>query len=295
MKLVLLLLAPTAALRPVMPRSALHVTATPSLGELGTMTVEDTLASPRFRKGVKQVCTLGPKTFGIDKIEALFLAGADVFRLNLSHGREEKAAVAALIREVEAKYNHPIGILADLQGPKQRMGMFEGEVDGEPSPKFMLETGSNFRMDSDPTPGDTTRVQLPHPEILAALEVGKTLLLDDGKLRLEVTGKGDGYVDTIVRLGGLISSRKGVNTPDVIIPVSPITPKDKLDLEFILKSNVDWVALSFVQVAADRCRKQGHDAIAKLLAFYADCLDGRATCAREAVDPCGSGATALDR
>jgi pyruvate kinase len=134
----------------------------------------------------------------------------------------------------------PLGILADLQGPKLRVGKF---ADGP----VTLKAGQAFRFDNDPTPGDETRVHLPHPEILVAMRPGATLLLDDGKLRMTVTDAGPGYANTKVVNGGKLSERKGVAVPDVVIPMSPLTPKDREDLAFALRLGVDWIALSFVQ------------------------------------------------
>lgn len=196
-------------------------------------------------KGVKQVASLGPKTFSKEKIMELFKAGVDVFRINLSHGREEKGDVVKTIRAVEAEVGYPIGVLADLQGPKQRCGMFKDDA------KFNLKEGDKFRFDLDAKEGDVHRVQLPHPEILQALQPGKILLIDDGKIRMKVEAAGDDWVECVVTVPGTISSRKGVNTPDVILPISPITEKDDLDLNFILDYDPDYVALSFVQVADD--------------------------------------------
>lgn len=198
-----------------------------------------------FYKGTKQVVSLGPKTFAKDKIMELFLAGADVFRINLSHGREEKADVIKTIREVEAEVGYPIGVLADLQGPKQRCGMFKDDA------KFELTKGMKFRFDADTTEGDATRVHLPHPEILQALNKGNTLLIDDGKIVMKVLDSGDDWVECEVEVPGTISSRKGVNTPDTVLPMSPITEKDEIDLNFILNYEPDFVALSFVQLADD--------------------------------------------
>ena len=198
-----------------------------------------------FKKGVKQVTSLGPKTFSKDMIKTLFEAGADIFRLNLSHGREEKGEVTETIREVEKEYGYPIGVLADLQGPKQRCGMFKDDA------KFELSVGDKFRFDLDDAEGDATRVKLPHPEILEALEPGKTLLIDDGKIVMKVDAAGDDWIECTVTVPGTISSRKGVNTPDVVLPISAITEKDELDLNFILDFEPDYVALSFVQLAED--------------------------------------------
>mmetsp|Transcript_20153 Transcript_20153/g.28693 ORF Transcript_20153/g.28693 Transcript_20153/m.28693 type:complete len:589 (-) Transcript_20153:1016-2782(-) len=200
----------------------------------------------RWRKKTKQLATLGPASSTKEMIETLFLAGADVFRLNFSHGRQEqKLELLKLIREVEEKYAHPIAVLGDLQGPKLRVGEFSNP-EGE-----LLEQGQTFRFDLDEAKGDKNRVMLPHPEIIQASEVGHVLLIDDGKVKLQVTGKGDGYIECEVVVPGKIKDRKGVNTPDSILEISPLTPKDRSDLEYMLKIGVDWVALSFVQRPQD--------------------------------------------
>lgn len=207
----------------------------------------------RFRKSTKQLATLGPASSSYEMIEKLFLSGADVFRLNFSHGEhEEKAKLVEVIRAVEKKYDHPIAILCDLQGPKLRVGKFVNDE------KVLLEDGQDFSFDMDEVEGDTSRVQLPHPEILKTLSLGDTLLLDDGKLRMEVIGTDfsgvypyTGSVKCKVVIGGLLSNRKGVNTPSIVLPISPLTPKDRKDLEYILTLEVDWVALSFVQTPDD--------------------------------------------
>ena len=207
----------------------------------------------RFRKATKQIATLGPASSSFDMIEKLFLSGADIFRLNFSHGEHsEKAMLVDTIRAVEKKYNHPIAILGDLQGPKLRVGIFK---DGN---KVILEDGQEFSFDMDEMDGDSTRVQLPHPEILKTLQSGDSLLLDDGKLRMIVTSTDfsgiypyTGCVTCKVLLGGVLSNRKGVNTPSIVLPISPLTPKDRKDLEFMLTLEIDWVALSFVQTPDD--------------------------------------------
>lgn len=200
----------------------------------------------RWRKSTKQLATLGPASSTKEMIEKLFLAGADIFRLNFSHGsQEQKLELLTIIREVEEKYSHPIAILGDLQGPKLRVGQFSNEK-GE-----ILEEGSTFRLDLDEARGDNSRVMLPHPEIIEASEIGHDLLVDDGKVKLTVIGKGEGYLDCEVVVGGKISDRKGVNTPDSVLEISPLTPKDRSDLEYMLGIGVDWVALSFVQRPED--------------------------------------------
>jgi len=200
----------------------------------------------RWRKSTKQLATLGPASSSKEMIEKLFLAGADVFRLNFSHGsQEQKKELLLIIREIEEKYAHPIAVLGDLQGPKLRVGEFS-KPEGE-----YLEQGQIFRLDLDEAKGDKKRVQLPHPEILEASEIGHVLLVDDGKVKLTVVGKGEGYLDCRVDVEGKISNRKGVNTPDSVLDISPLTPKDRSDLEYMLKIGVDWVALSFVQRPED--------------------------------------------
>ncbi|KAL3805684.1 hypothetical protein HJC23_005928 [Cyclotella cryptica] len=210
--------------------------------------------SQRWRKSTKQLATLGPASSTKEMIETLFLAGADIFRLNFSHGsQEQKKELLMLIREVEEKYSHPIAVLGDLQGPKLRVGEFfnpQGEI---------LEKGQTFRLDLDEALGDNSRVMLPHPEIIEASEVGDivhdeighVLLVDDGKVKLVVTGKGPNYLDCRVEVPGKISNRKGVNTPDSVLKISALTPKDRSDLEYMVGIGVDWVALSFVQQPSD--------------------------------------------
>ncbi|MBB4041067.1 pyruvate kinase [Microvirga flocculans] len=178
-------------------------------------------------------------------IAKLFEAGADVFRLNMSHlPREKLKERVAMIRAVEAKFKRPIAILADLQGPKLRVGAFAGD-------SAMLEKGQNFTLDADTAPGNAERVHLPHPEILSSLEPGHTVLIDDGKLRLRVKSVKPGSATTSVEVAGKISNRKGVSLPDTVIPVAAMTDKDRSDLEAALDAGVDWIALSFVQRPED--------------------------------------------
>ncbi|WP_434648607.1 pyruvate kinase [Pseudomonas sp. D1-2] len=196
-------------------------------------------------KKVKILATLGPATRGIDDIRELVQAGVNIFRLNFSHGdHADHAQRYEWIREVEQQLNYPLGILMDLQGPKLRVGKFaEGKV--------LLQRGQALRLDLDPTPGDQRRVNLPHPEIIAALKPGMDLLLDDGKLRLRVTTQHADAIDTEVLNGGELSDRKGVNVPQAVLDLSPLTAKDRRDLSFGLELGVDWVALSFVQRPED--------------------------------------------
>ncbi len=178
-------------------------------------------------------------------VESLFLAGVDVFRINMSHSSHDMMrARIQQIRGIEAKCGRPIGILVDLQGPKLRVGMFEtGSV--------MLEEGKVFTLDSSDAPGDIHRVNLPHPEILKSLQSGHVIILDDGKLRLRVTEATETRAQTLVEVGGKLSNRKGVSLPDTIIPVSAMTSKDRSDLDAALDAGIDWIALSFVQRPED--------------------------------------------
>ena len=199
----------------------------------------------RRHRNVKIVATLGPASDDYETIRALSEAGADVFRLNMSHGTHEDIARRhALVRKVEADLGRPIAILADLQGPKLRVGVFQN---GEEE----LVAGGRFRFDLDPAEGTADRVQLPHREIFEALEAGATLLVNDGKLRLRVDTCGKDHAQCTVLTGGTISNRKGVNVPDVVLPLAALSEKDRRDLEFACGLGVDWLALSFVQRAAD--------------------------------------------
>jgi pyruvate kinase len=206
------------------------------------------------------VGTLGPTSNTAELVLALAQAGVDVFRLNFSHGtHEDHANSYANIRAAEAQTGRPIGVLADLQGPKLRLGTFV-------ETSVYLEAGAIFRLDCDPTPGDVTRCCLPHPEIFAALDVGEDLLIDDGKVRLRVEAHGEDWAQTRVIQPGTVSNRKGVNVPTAVLPISAMTEKDRKDLRFALSLGVDWVALSFVQRAADMAE------LRKLVAGKAACL-----------------------
>jgi pyruvate kinase len=199
----------------------------------------------RRQRSAKIVATLGPATSTPEQIAALFRAGVDVFRLNFSHGqREDHRARLDAIRALEKETGRPIGILADMQGPKLRLGTFAAG-------KIRLATGKHFRLDLDKQPGDGERAPLPHPEIFAALEPGTELLLNDGNVRLKVESCGAQFAETAVLAGGELSDRKGVNVPNAVLPVTALTPKDRGDLAFALDMGVDWVALSFVQRPED--------------------------------------------
>jgi len=199
----------------------------------------------RRNRNAKIIATLGPASSDPEMIEKLFEAGADVFRLNFSHGtHEDHRQRFDAIRELEKRHNHPIGVIADMQGPKFRVGNFS---DG----KVVLEEGQSFRLDLNKKDGDSSRVTLPHPEVFRSLQEGTDMLLDDGKIRLRVTEFDNEHAMTEVIIGGVLSNHKGVNLPSVVIDVSPLTDKDRVDLKFALELGVDWIALSFVQRPED--------------------------------------------
>ena len=199
----------------------------------------------RRSRNVKIVATLGPSSETYERIRALHEAGADVFRLNMSHGtHEEIAAKHAIIRQIETDLDSPIAILADLQGPKLRVGTFANSSEE-------LEEGAPFRLDLNGSDGDAKRTCLPHPEIFEALQSGAHLLVNDGKIRLKVDKCGSDFADCTIVTGGTISNRKGVNVPDVVLPVAALSDKDRADLEFACNLGVDWLALSFVQRPED--------------------------------------------
>jgi pyruvate kinase len=205
--------------------------------------VTETLA-PRSRK-VKILATLGPASSDAKTIRKLMLAGADAFRINMSHGdQKQKAKLVDAIRALEKEFRRPTTILFDLQGPKLRVGQFEGG-------RTMLEKGSRFIFDQDETPGDNKRVELPHPELFAAIRPGTSILIDDGKVRLSVLEADQGRIVCEVKVGGAVSDNKGVNVPDVVVPIPALTEKDRDDLQFALEQRADWIALSFVQRPED--------------------------------------------
>ena len=213
----------------------------------------------RRLRNAKIIATLGPASSSEEAIRDLFVAGADVFRLNFSHGSvEEHHERLKIIRRLEAQVRRPIAALLDLQGPKLRIGRFaEGRAE--------LREGESFRLDLDEVPGDEERVYLPHPEVFAALRPRMELLLDDGRIRLEVQTSGANFAETWVKTGGVLSNNKGVNVPEAVLPLSPFTPKDKQDLRVGLDLGVDWVAPSFIQRPQDvielRRRLDGRAAI----------------------------------
>ena len=194
----------------------------------------------RLRR-TKILATLGPATSDPEAIERAFEAGADVFRFNFSHGtHEEHKQRLKIVRDLELKHKRPIGVVQDLQGPKLRIGEFENE-------SVMLKEGQSFQLDMSSEPGNENRVCLPHPEIFAALSSEMDLLVDDGKIRLRVKNVEKDCMETTVVTAGKISNHKGVNVPNTVLDLSPLTDKDRDDLRFGLDQGVDWVALSFVQ------------------------------------------------
>jgi pyruvate kinase len=198
----------------------------------------------RLRR-VKIVATLGPASANPETVARLFEAGADLFRINMSHtSREALRELVAGIRAIEKRFGRPIGVLADLQGPKLRIGTFGGD-------KAELLPDATFVLDGDSAPGSAARICLPHPEILGALEEGDAVLIDDGKIRLRVESVTNSKAVTRVVVGGTISNRKGVSFPDTTIPVSALTEKDRSDLEAAIDVGADWIALSFVQRPED--------------------------------------------
>ena len=200
--------------------------------------------APRGRK-VRILATLGPASSSPEMIARLYRAGADAFRVNMSHGSHaaHKPVIEA-IRGLEKEFGRPTTILADLQGPKLRVGRFaEGAA--------MLHAGEDFILDRDPAPGDAGRVELPHRELFAAMREGARLLLDDGKIVLRVAEAGADRLVTRVEVGGRLSDNKGLNVPDVVVPLAALTDKDRLDLAFALDQHCDWIALSFVQRPED--------------------------------------------
>ncbi|MBX7494071.1 pyruvate kinase [Qipengyuania sp. 1NDW9] len=199
---------------------------------------------PRGRK-VKILATVGPASRSPEMLARLFEAGVDAFRVNMSHGEHadhEKTIKA--IRQMEKDFHRPIAILADLQGPKLRVGKFK---DG----KAVIRHSGHFTLDRNPEPGDETRVELPHPELFGLLEKGQRLLINDGKIRLKVIRADENEILCSAEVGGVISDRKGVNVPDAEVPIPALTDKDRKDLAFAMNQGVDWIGLSFVQRPED--------------------------------------------
>ena len=190
------------------------------------------------------LATLGPASNNRETILEMVKAGANAFRLNFSHGEQKDHAERVnIIREIAKETSQPITILADLQGPKLRIGEVEDGI--------TLKKGDKFTFQLDPVKGDQDKVCLPHPEIFEAILPGHRMMVNDGKLQFKVTGVGDGLIHTEVKVGGALTDRKGVNVPDVSLNISPLTEKDRADLDYALDLGVDWIALSFVQRVTD--------------------------------------------
>ena len=205
----------------------------------------------RRHRHAKIVATVGPASASPERLKALFLAGVDTFRLNFSHGlHQDHARVHAAIRDLERETGRPIGILQDLQGPKIRIGTVAGG-------KLDLAAGDRVRFVPEGREGNARAIPLPHPEIFASVAPGQDLLIDDGRVRVRVTGVQDDALDAEVVTGGVISDRKGVNLPGTVLALSPLTEKDRADLAFGLELGVDWVALSFVQTPSDVIEARG--------------------------------------
>jgi pyruvate kinase len=205
---------------------------------------------PRLRK-VKILATLGPASSSAAMIRKLLFAGVDAFRINMSHGTHgQKAKLIEAIRALEKELHRPMTILVDLQGPKLRVGNFEGG-------SANLEKGDLFVLDRDRKAGDSERVELPHPELFEAIKAGDRILIDDGKIRLKVREAADDKIIAEVVVGGTISDHKGVNVPDVVVPIPALTDKDRKDLKFALEQKADWIALSFVQRPEDVAEARG--------------------------------------
>lgn len=200
--------------------------------------------SPRDRK-VKILATVGPASRDPETLHRLVVAGADAFRVNMSHGeRAQHGETIKAIRDLEKKIGRPIAVLCDLQGPKLRVGQFK---DG----KAVIRHGSHFTLDRKDEPGDETRVQLPHRELFGILEKGQRLLINDGKICLRVIRASEDEILCSAEVGGVISDRKGVNVPDADVPIPALTEKDRADLSFAMDHGADWIGLSFVQRPED--------------------------------------------
>ena len=203
------------------------------------------MAAIRRNRQTKIVATLGPASGNPDMMHKLFEAGVDVFRMNFSHGTHEAHAKnMETARLLEKEFGRPIGVLADLQGPKNRIGKFKND-------RIDVKEGHIIRFDLDTALGDESRVCLPHPEVIQCMKAGSEILLDDGKVRVRIKEQGKDYLIGEVMAGSKLSNNKGFNIPGVIIPVPALTDKDRIDLDAALAMGADWIAQSFVQTAAD--------------------------------------------
>jgi pyruvate kinase len=199
----------------------------------------------RRRRKTKILATLGPASNTLEKMRALFHAGVDVFRINMSHTSHEMLrSMVGDLRALADEVGRPIGILCDLQGPKIRLGKLTG------GPR-MLKEGERIKLVLGETSDNPDDIPIPHPEIFQAIKQKHALLIDDGKVRLRLLRKADTFAEAVVEVAGEIKDRKGVNMPDTLLPMSAMTPKDRADLDVALEIGVDWIALSFVQRPED--------------------------------------------
>ena len=202
------------------------------------------MKNTQFLRSTKIVATLGPSSNTENKIKKLIFAGVNVFRLNFSHGsHEDHLSTINIIRRIETKLKLQLGILADLQGPKFRIGKVEDNV--------KLKVNDLFLLDKEKEIGSRKRAYLGHNEIYKSIKINSIILIDDGKIKLKVLSKKKDILKTKVLVGGNLSSNKGVNLPNLILDTKPITKKDRNDLTFILENEIDWIALSFVQKVDD--------------------------------------------
>ena len=188
----------------------------------------------RRYRNAKILATLGPASDTPEIIRRLFDAGADVFRFNFSHGSHaDHRRRYDIVRGLEQEVGRPVGVLVDLQGPKLRVGVFQGG-------RAELKEGQNFRVDLAGQPGTAERATIPHPALFQAIEPNTMILIDDGRIRLRVKDVGVDFADTEVVVGGVISDRKGFNVPDVTLPLAALTEKDRRDLQFGLDLGSDF-------------------------------------------------------
>jgi pyruvate kinase len=208
----------------------------------------------RRNRRVKIVATLGPASTNEETMRRLFEAGADVFRVNMSHANHDGLReIHGIVRKLESEFARPIGIVVDLQGPKLRIGKID-------SGSIRLTKGDILSFVRREDVGGLGRIHLPHPEVFAAVEKGHTLLLDDGKLKLRVVDASDVRIDAEALDSGLLGSRKGISLPDTVLPFGALTDKDRADIEYAMSLGVSWMALSFVQRPEDiaEARKLSH-------------------------------------
>ncbi len=194
----------------------------------------------------KIVATVGPACDTYDKLYELMVAGVNVFRLNFSHGsHEDKDQIIKHIRAINEAHNCNLSILADLQGPKLRVGEIENNA-------LLLQVGDVLTFTNEKCVGTMEKIYVSYPNLADDVRVGNIIMIDDGKIEvrvIDITKNKD--VKVQVSLGGVLSSKKGLNLPDTKISLPALTDKDLVDLEFIIEQKCDWVALSFVRSVKD--------------------------------------------